>query len=310
MKNSTLILSILLTILAFSLHSQDVLFSQYINTPVLVNPSFTGNFEGDKRINLGYRDQWRSSLASAGYKAGFLTYDSKTRLSNTSHFGYGASAVIDRAGSLNFGTNQYNVHTAITKCLGDSQKSHHLLSAGLQMGISNTGFNSRNKTYFDLGSGLLWEYKTAKDFGIQLGAAVFHLNKPNISIVSGNNTLYSRYNIHAMLNLQLTKRIDLKPTLLSIFQGPHQENIVGLNSSYTFTPLENRHQGSIMLGFYCRVGKDISDSLDLVSLNFISSLQLGSTTFGLSYDYFLNGFGGTFEITAGYIFRRRRNKGS
>ena len=86
MKQLYLQLTILFTLLTTTLKSQDVVFSQYYNTPLHTNPSFTGNFEGNDRMAIGYRDQWRTALSSAAYRAGFISYDSKINLSKIDHW--------------------------------------------------------------------------------------------------------------------------------------------------------------------------------------------------------------------------------
>lgn len=308
MKQLYLQLTILFTLLTTTLKSQDVVFSQYYNTPLHTNPSFTGNFEGNDRMAIGYRDQWRTALSSAAYRAGFISYDSKINLSKNRSLGYGASATIDRAGVASFGSNLFKAHGSFSQQFGSKDKSHHNLSAGLEMGISNTGIALNNKTYFDLGFGVLWEYQTAKRFGFQVGTSVFHINKPNISISSGNFRLYRRFNLHGVLNLPLTKRIAISPSFLTLFQGPHSEHLTGLAGKYIITSFENKQSVSLLLGVYVRSGRDFNDNLTLSSVNFISTLQLRSTTIGLSYDYYLNGFGGGIECTAGYIFPSKRNK--
>jgi hypothetical protein len=39
---------------------QDIHFSQFLNSPLSLNPSETGNFDGDWRIVANYRNQWQS----------------------------------------------------------------------------------------------------------------------------------------------------------------------------------------------------------------------------------------------------------
>ena len=53
------------------MHAQDIHFSQFFASPVLVNPANTGNFNGVARLGLNYRDQWGS--VSVPYQT-FSTY--------------------------------------------------------------------------------------------------------------------------------------------------------------------------------------------------------------------------------------------
>ncbi|MCB9047123.1 MAG: type IX secretion system membrane protein PorP/SprF [Chitinophagales bacterium] len=40
--------------------AQDVHFTQFNAAPLILNPAFTGNFDGKMRASAIYRDQWRS----------------------------------------------------------------------------------------------------------------------------------------------------------------------------------------------------------------------------------------------------------
>ena len=48
------------------LYAQDVHFSQYANTPFMINPALTGLMCGDFKASIHYRNQWTSF--SNGYK--------------------------------------------------------------------------------------------------------------------------------------------------------------------------------------------------------------------------------------------------
>ena len=53
--------------------AQDVHWSQWYNAPLYYNPATTGAFNGDERVNLNYKDQWRS--ISSPYKTFMAQYD-------------------------------------------------------------------------------------------------------------------------------------------------------------------------------------------------------------------------------------------
>jgi hypothetical protein len=65
-------IKLLLILLSFflngSLMAQDIHFSQFFETPLLRNPGLAGIFTGDYRLQMVYRDQWRS--VTDGYKTG------------------------------------------------------------------------------------------------------------------------------------------------------------------------------------------------------------------------------------------------
>ncbi len=45
-------------LLSFGGAAQDIHFSEFYNTPLQLNPSYTGFFNGDYRFTAIYRDQW------------------------------------------------------------------------------------------------------------------------------------------------------------------------------------------------------------------------------------------------------------
>jgi hypothetical protein len=54
--------------------AQDIHYSQFYNSPLNINPAKTGIFNGDKRINLSHRNQWRSIVPWTTFTA---SYDQK-----------------------------------------------------------------------------------------------------------------------------------------------------------------------------------------------------------------------------------------
>ena len=65
----------LLALIVPQANAQDIHFSQFYNTPLIVNPAFTGVFGGDQRAMLIYRNQW-SSVATP-YKTFGGSFDTR-----------------------------------------------------------------------------------------------------------------------------------------------------------------------------------------------------------------------------------------
>src|SRR6478609_3369577 len=77
---------------------QDIHFSQFFETPLLRNPALAGIFTGDYRIQMAYRDQWRS--VTDGYKTGSLNGEYKIPIGKADDFiTVGGQVLFDRAGS-------------------------------------------------------------------------------------------------------------------------------------------------------------------------------------------------------------------
>lgn len=191
--------------------AQDVHFSQFGQTPQLINPGATGVFEGNVRAFLNYRTQW------TGIGKGFRTYAASfdaplargkgRKRGKNAYLGLGFNFYNDVAGSSNFGTSQTSI--SISGILPIAK--HHKFSLGIQGGLgqksvdlntvtwgnqfdgeafntelgSNELFGLRSYQYFDLGAGVLYEFKmegqsflSSDVSSFNVGIAGYHLNQP------------------------------------------------------------------------------------------------------------------------------------
>ena len=72
--------AILVLLMGSKVQSQDIHFSQFYDAPLMRNPSLAGIFTGDVRIQMVYRDQWRS--VTNAYRSGSLNAEYKCRLAD------------------------------------------------------------------------------------------------------------------------------------------------------------------------------------------------------------------------------------
>src|ERR1700722_19321847 len=70
--------------------AQDHMYSQFFNSPIYLNPALTGQFEGDLRMNLIYRNQFTSVPGSFNYLSASVDY-------NIPKFGGGVGLLITRS---------------------------------------------------------------------------------------------------------------------------------------------------------------------------------------------------------------------
>jgi len=198
--------------------AQDHMYSQFFNSPVYLNPALTGQFEGDLRMNLIYRNQFTSVPGSFNYLSASIDY-------NIPKFGGGIGLLFTRSSEGTAYLAKNNVSGTYSYSVGSQD---FVLSFGLQAGITNntidwgklvfgdqidpkfgyipgTGsaasaplFNS--KFYFDAGAGI---NLVAHEF--DLGVAVQHINKPNESFTGVPARLPMRLTTH------VSYRWDLNP---------------------------------------------------------------------------------------------------
>ncbi|OOQ61663.1 PorP/SprF family type IX secretion system membrane protein [Mucilaginibacter pedocola] len=211
---------LLLTVLCcVNAQAQDHMYSQFFNSPNYLNPALNGQFEGDLRMSLIYRNQY-SSIGNGG-----LSYLTATIDYNVPRFGGGFGLMFTRASEGTAYLNKNNISGIYSYSVGSES---FVLSFGLQAGITNRSVDYsklvfsdqidprlgyipgsvsgadaalfNNKFYFDSGAGI---NLTTGDFNI--GGAAQHINRPNESFTGVPAKLPMRGTLHASYRYNLTK---------------------------------------------------------------------------------------------------------
>jgi type IX secretion system PorP/SprF family membrane protein len=209
---------LLLMLTSFNGFAQDHIYSQFFNSPIYLNPALTGQFEGDLRIDLIYRNQFTSIPGSFNYVSASVDY-------NIPKFGGGVGLLITRSSEGTAFLSTTNISGTYAYSIGSDD---YVLSFGLQAGVTNSNINwnnlvfgdqvspqfgyipgsvsaaeppeFNNKFYFDSGAGINF---VAGEFDI--GSAVMHLNQPNDSFTGTPYKLPMRLTFHG------SYRFDLNP---------------------------------------------------------------------------------------------------
>ena len=352
MKNTTktiliaAVLSLNFELQTSNCSAQDIHFSQFTMTPLLLDPSQAGKFGGDDRAILNYRDQWRSVVSP--YKTYGFSYDMgfNRQHQRDNFFGLGVSAYSDKAGDINLGSTILNVSLAYHIRLNKD----NYLSAGakggfMQRSVDDSQFrfdnqfdgSGHNETYAsgeliannsffapDFSAGLSYSYGTITNnvisnngfdnTKINVGLAVHNVSNPNYSFLDkGNENLYFRYVFHANTSFGVRgSNMALQPSGFIAFQQNATDIVIGtffrynLKEKSKFTKFSNGAAFSV--GAHYRV-------LDA----FIPSIliETGAFAFGLSYDLNISGLtpvsngNGGFEVSVRYVspnpFGRKRS---
>ena len=163
------------------IHAQDIHFSQFNETPQLLNPGATGVYSGYIRAIANYKNQWAAMGNAFNTVASSVDMPLFDKNEKKAHLGVGLNFFSDKAGDSKFGLTQVNLCIAgilpvdakgsklsMGVSIGGAQ--HKATLAGLQWGsqYDGAGFNtamSTNEalgvnsfTYFDLGAGLFYQY--------------------------------------------------------------------------------------------------------------------------------------------------------
>lgn len=302
---------------AVYVHAQGLNFSQYYNTPLLVNPANTGfNPDFDYRAGINYRTQWAS--VGSPYKTMSAWGDTKlfaNRFEN-GWMGIGASLHRDEAGAGNLiGTNAA-VSIAYHQMLG--YKS--LLSGGFSVGYSsrrvdvskltfdnqwngqffesaipsNEPFAFSQVGYLDLGVGLNYALFASENAYFNTGISISHLNRPSESFFSpsvSEGRVEPRYTFFANASIKLQDLWIVNPNMYVSRKVNATEVLLGFNANRN---LSGDGLQQLILGVYYRnndaiiplVGYQINDLR--ITVNYDATISTLSN---------LNGTRGAYELS-------------
>ena len=307
---------------------QDVHFSQYYRSPLIVNPALTGLLPGNHRAVINYREQWSGVAPFTTYG---LSYDAailKKKLKNK-YLGVGLLAFKDEAGDAKLSTTQLSISVSSVITLNNK----HDLSAGLQGGFAqksisgsslqwgaqyeeNTGYSSsvssgeapafENYSFGDFSAGLAWSFSnnaksSSNSISANAGVALHHLNKPEQGF--DTEELHMQMTAHAQLKVGIKNTgLGIIPSVLYMNQGPLKEINAGGLLRYRLKE-ESKYTGllqetAIYLGGFYRMG-------DAFIPTFI--FEISNYSLGISYDLNTSSFKeasngkGGFEISLQYI---------
>lgn len=277
---------------------QDVHFSQFYSSPLTLNPSETGNFNGDWRIASNYRTQWRA--IDIPYNTFSLSYD-RNFTSTTRTIGAGLLVLHDQSGNARINSDRIQLSAAV-----HSKIDGNNLHAGLQAGVAlksfdissltfpdqydnNSGvFNpslannevnfNQKKSYFDINIGVGWDRKYDGS-QLKIGFAVFHLNRPNESFYGSKFKVPMRKVFNLQYNIEAGSKIILSPKIFVMGQARASEYLLGSNFTYLLESNKIKATG-IYIGSQVRtgIGRNTDAVMGIVGMTF-ERLELG-----LSYD--------------------------
>jgi len=250
MKKRFFILILFVSIIGFC-KAQDIHFSQFDNSPLLINPSLSGEFKGKGRFIFNYRNQWSSIT-----KNSFRTYAFS---SDCSFFKEKLSAGLfifkDMAGDGNMSISQINLsisskvklnkkdffklgiqaswsqkHIDMNKLTWNSQYDGNVINPNLNSGETSY---QENFSYPDFATGILWTHQLKNKTRLNVGLSAFHVNKPSYNFLANTETLNIRWCGHADFSFPLSQGyIVLYPSVLFMQQGASNEINLGAIMKY------------------------------------------------------------------------------
>lgn len=352
----TIVLVLCCVLFSANVYSQDIHFSQFLEDPLDLNPALCGAFPGLIMGELNYRNQWSSVMNGLGdaYNTMAASFQYHNMLKNWTK-GYvspGLNFFNDKSGDGHLQISQVNFTLASGIFLSDKS----CIAAGLQAGWAEHSIDMADLTwdnqyvggqyvpsassgeaagssfsYFDFAAGILYHFGTGQatitsnnQIKADIGAAIFHVNEPQISFYEGNaflgNTnfyttngannengmatrLYMKYVLHGDVSYSIpNSNIAVVPTFALFEQGPASELDIGSNFRYLLK-LESKYTGTNKGSAFDLGGYYRWNDAFIIS----TGLEFGGYAVGFSYDVNLsalnqasNGRGG-FEIYLRFI---------
>ena len=308
-------------LLVAKVYSQDVHYTQYDASSIILNPANTGNFDSFWRITSQYRNQW-SALGKPFTTFG-LSFDKKLLKDNP--IGLGSVVLRDQSGDGRILNTKFYGSAAIEVKLTAKHKLHFGLQPGIVFKTLNTdgltypnqfdaatgyfngdianfeNFQGLGKNYFDINTGLSWNY-TNGNFFPNAGVALYHLNRANQSLLGYSNNVPIRKVVHASLGFKAGSNFAIIPKLMILQASKASEFTFGSYFSYYTNAVT---QSAIFAGFMTRTG--INRNTDAFSL--ILGFSYDRLDIGVNYDINtsglqqLTGKRGAFELSLVYYSR-------
>jgi type IX secretion system PorP/SprF family membrane protein len=235
--------------------AQDLHFSQFFTTQMILNPALTGSYQNDFGISGIYRTQWNA--IDSKFENYAFGGDAKIEL-GPGKLGIGGILSRDVLPQARFAVTTAMLSGAYHYYLDYPEK--HQISIGAQIGWVGKSFFSQDlefgnqyKDYqynsslannenlsdvtinsINVNAGVNYKVKLDYRSRLKLGVNLNSLTTPNESFVSAKNTnqLHRRYIAYAMLDFELNPKIILSPKILYTNQARGEDINFGALATY------------------------------------------------------------------------------
>jgi len=303
--------------------SQDTHFSQFIESPLTMNPALAGFFDGDFRAIANYRNQWSSV---DGFKTMQATCDGNLLKNKwTKGFlGLGLNVLSDQAGAAGMNSTQFNLSVSVAKYL----RKHSSLSFGLQGGYAQRSIDyspltwgnqydglhydaslpsgeptspSSRFSYTDFSAGVVWNlghdevfYSPNNGFGMRLGMALYHVTHPRYSFYDNSTDyLHSRFVFHGSMVFGTPNvSVSYMPSFMFEKQGAVTETEIGFGLNYILS--DNSRYSNFMKGTSLLI-----NAMYRFGDSFVPSMQFKIANYGFGMSYDINTSGLHKAVTGG-----------
>ncbi len=301
-----------------TISAQDLHFSQYFNSPLLINPANTGFIpDGDYRIGINYRNQW-ASVTNNPYKTMSAFGDAQLfgdRFEN-GWVGVGGALLRDAAGSGNLTSTRAFGSVAYHQQLGLGS----LLSAGFNVGwvnkrvdfakltfdnqwngkffdltaASGETVNTNQINYFSLQAGLNYAYFPNENTYLNAGVSVSNINRPKESFSATDvidTRIARRYTLFLNGSFRASDAWIVNPNIYISRMSTAMEYVAGVNAQ---RDLSGDGNTQLIVGAYYRVSDAIVPMVGFQQNGYRLTFSYDATTSSLSK---YNATRGAYEVS-------------
>ena len=279
--------------------AQEPNFSQFIVSPMSINPALTGSSDADWRTASNIRRQWIGSISP--YSTQTISIDGKLKtLEGQSYFGLGGMVLAEKAMDGLYKSNFVNLNASYHQALDDSGNGisvalgvvnnstrvdlggltfdQQLSSSGFNQTLPTAEMNLGNSTSFTSATaGLLYTYDTEFSF-LNLGISGYRFIKTKRSLMNDPTKKISpRYSAHADFGTAINETISANFSALHLIQDGISVTSLGaiMGIQHGAGGFEENKVRMVNFGLYYRVNDAITPYVGYVFNGF---------QFGLSYD--------------------------
>lgn len=220
-----------------SVKSQDVHFSQFSKSTLLLNPSLTSFQENDYRVLLQRRSQWES--VAEPFNTLTISVEKKDLFPS---YSIGIQVLNDIAGDAKFKTTganfSYSKRLKITK--------NNLISIAAGAGVFQRSLSFEELIFSDeeiyekinfwfpeVNLGISNKYWYNKQTKFISGISFFHLNRSKQSLTENNDVRLNRkINIHSSIYYSINPKVLISPKIFYSTQDKDREAVFAFDAEY------------------------------------------------------------------------------
>jgi type IX secretion system PorP/SprF family membrane protein len=281
------------------LKAQEPNFSQFIASPMSINPALVGSSDADWRGVSNIRRQWIGNISP--YSTQTISIDGKLKtLKDQSYFGIGGMMLSEKAMDGLYKSNFVNLNASYHQALDDNGNGisvalgvvnnstridlggltfdQQLTSTGFNQALPITETNLGNSTSFTSATaGILYTYDNELSF-LNAGISGYRFVKTRRSVMNDSSRKISpRYSAHADFGTAINETISANFSALHLIQDGSSVTSFGavLGIQHGAGGFEENKVRMVNFGLYYRVNDAITPYVGYVFNGF---------QFGLSYD--------------------------